>query len=61
MLMVVDHADSLHPGVNNDGSDAFEAALLQRFGHGFRFRCLRYLVIGGAQDRFAAGQRPYER
>ena len=61
MLMVVDHADSLPPGVNNDGSDAFEAALLQRFGPCFRFRCLRDIVIGGAQDRFAAGQRPYER
>ena len=29
--MIVDHADGLHPGVDDDGADELEASLLESF------------------------------
>ena len=35
--VVIDHADGLHEGIENDGANKFEAAFFHVFGHSDRF------------------------
>src|ERR1700722_20983059 len=39
--MVIDDAACLHPGVDDDGADEFEAAFFKGRGYPFGERCLR--------------------
>jgi len=38
--MVIDHANSLHKGIANCGSNEFESSVFQILAHGIRFSCV---------------------
>lgn len=56
--VVVDDADGLHPGVDDDGADEFKAALFESFGDGFGERGAGE-QLAGALDGLAAGHGPH--
>lgn len=55
--MVIDDADGLHPGVDNDGADEFEAALFESLRYFFRDGRLRWNGAG-VLDRLSACHAP---
>ena len=58
--VIVDEADGLHPGVDDDGADEFEAAFFQGFGDLFGERGFGGEFFSGVLDGFAAGEGPDE-
>ena len=56
--MIVDEADGLHPRINDDGADEFDATVLEFFGNSFGERRTSWNGTG-VLNRLAVNEAPY--